>query len=537
MEPTVPARIGLPVRLFAAVLVLFALLALLRPVDHDESQYVAAAVLSAHGYLPYRDYAYLQTPLQPLLFAPLIWLAGTFGWPVLRLANVLLGALLVGCVWRAAREAGTSPRLALIAAALFATCDAFLFSIATARNDALPAALLGGAVVLIVRAARARGQASVIGAMLAGALLAGAAAAKISYALPAVAYGIYALIDRRHRPVAVLVGALPVIALVGWMFAEAPAGFLFGTLHFPARAPVEYYVAKPWKLTWLAKAVDLTKFLALGPGLLALVVVAAEGRRRMPVVGVVLLAGLVAAALPFPTWRQYLLPALPPLFVLLALAWQHSAPTRRVRIATAVFVCAGLAPTLAGLVVGEAGGNGRLPMVAALEDGRAVRDALDRAGVAGPVATLSPQFLAATGRLPDRRFATGPFYFRSHALVAPGEEAGLQLVSGDRLERLETFPASASTAEAGAQSRAGCCRALRSAPSTFATGPRPLPGKRGRVEKGITTPPAAVLVGGEAEWTSGNPALDARLENWAIAHRYRAVPVASPRFRLYVRRP
>jgi hypothetical protein len=49
--------------------------------------------------------------------------------------------------------------------------------------------------------------------------------------------------------------------------------------------------------------------------------------------------------------------------------------------------------------------------------------------------------------------------------------------------------------------------------------------------------PAAILVGGEAKWSSGNPALDARLENWAIAHRYRAVPVASPRFRLYVRRP
>jgi hypothetical protein len=49
--------------------------------------------------------------------------------------------------------------------------------------------------------------------------------------------------------------------------------------------------------------------------------------------------------------------------------------------------------------------------------------------------------------------------------------------------------------------------------------------------------PAAILVGGEAKWSSGNPALDARLENWATAHDYRAVPVASPRFRLYVRQP
>ena len=68
-------------------------LALVRPIDHDESQYVAAAVLTAHGLLPYRDYAYLQTPLQPFLFAPLAWMAGVAAWPALRLANALLGAV------------------------------------------------------------------------------------------------------------------------------------------------------------------------------------------------------------------------------------------------------------------------------------------------------------------------------------------------------------------------------------------------------------------------------------------------------------
>jgi len=532
MEPIVPVRIGLPVRLVAVVVVLFALLALLRPIDHDESQYVAAAVLSAHGDLPYRDYAYLQTPLQPLLFAPLAWFAGALAWPVLRLANVLLGALLVGCVWRASREAGARPRAALISAMLFATCDCFLFSIATARNDALPAALLGIAMVLIVRVAKGRG--STIAAVLTGLMLAAAAAAKVSYVLPAVAYGLYALVDRRHRPLAVLAGALPIVALVGWTWAQAPAGFVFGTLTFPARAPAEYYRLSPWKLTWAAKAVDVLKFLALGPALIALVLAVRGGWRRLPVLGVVAGAGFVAAVLPFPTWRQYLLPLLPPLFVLLALAWAQRPPVRWVRIVTVVFVCAGLAPTVVGLIVGGGGGTGRVPMLAALRDGRAVRDALDRAGGGGPVATLSPQFLAATGRLPDGRFATGPFYFRSHALVAPGAEAGLHLVSGDRLAALATPPISASPAKAGAQSRRS--RWVSATPDNppVATGPRPSPGK---VEGGSTLMPAAILVGGEAKWSSGNPALDARLENWAIAHRYRAVPVASPRFRLYVRRP
>jgi hypothetical protein len=132
-----------PWRYGAGILIFFALCALLRSVDHDESQYVAAAVLTAHGFLPFRDFAYLQTPLQPFLFAPVAWLAGPWVWPALRLVNATLGAVLVGCVWRAAREAGASARAALIAAGLLALSDILLFSIATARNDAcLPPCLL-----------------------------------------------------------------------------------------------------------------------------------------------------------------------------------------------------------------------------------------------------------------------------------------------------------------------------------------------------------------------------------------------------------
>jgi hypothetical protein len=60
----------------AALGFLLVALAILRPVDHDESQYVAAARLTAAGLLPYRDYPYFQTPLQPFLFAPLAGAAG-----------------------------------------------------------------------------------------------------------------------------------------------------------------------------------------------------------------------------------------------------------------------------------------------------------------------------------------------------------------------------------------------------------------------------------------------------------------------------
>ena len=91
----------------------------------------------------------------------------------------------------------------------------------------------------IVRTQRGRGSTGQ--AVLIGLLLAAAAAAKVSYALPAAAYGVYTLVDRRHRPLAVLAGAMPMVAFVAWTWAIAPAAFVFGTLRFPALAPAEYY--------------------------------------------------------------------------------------------------------------------------------------------------------------------------------------------------------------------------------------------------------------------------------------------------------
>lgn len=455
-----------------ATALLLCLLAMLRPVDHDESQYVAAAVLSAHGLLPYRDYAYLQTPLQPFVLAPVAWAAGGYAWIALRLVNALLGAVAIAAVAGAARAAGARAMPALIAAGLFATCDILLFSVGTARNDALPAAALAVALWLALRPPT-RASAVAIGA-----LLAGAAAAKISYALPAAAYGLIALFDRARRPGWVALGAAPLLALVAWTATLNPAGFWFGTLVFPAAAPVDWYAGRPWKLSVAGKAVDLLKFLALGPALLALVAVArGRGRRWPDMTEWLLIAGLLAAVLPTPTWRQYLLPALPPLFVLLARRWSVAPPTRGWRIAVAVFACAGLAPSLVALGSGNA-------MPVALAQTRAIRVALDRAGVDAPVATLSPQFLSGTGRLPDPRFATGPFVFRGTAIAPPGKEKQLVVVPRREIEPL------------------------------FAA-----------------APPAAILTGGEG-WTSGDARLDAVLADWARRHRYTAS--AAGRFTLWV---
>ena len=452
----------------------FIALALLRPVDHDESQYVAATVLTAHGLLPYRDFAYLQTPLQPFLFAPIALLAGALTWPALRLANALLGLTAVAFVHAAARRAGASPAIARTCAALSATTDILLFSVGTARNDALPAACLAAALWLIARTDHSRRTALAIGL-----LLAAATAAKISYAFPAAAYGLYTLAHPRHRPWLVALGTLPVVAFVAWTVTLSPEGFLFGTVHFPAAAPAEFYADRPWKLSLAAKLVDTLKFLALGAALPAsvLVVRAAIRRRRAGLFALLALAGLVAALLPVPTWRQYLLPMLPPLFTALAILWQAAPPPRGWRIALGVFALLGLTPTIAALLE-----PGRLSLAAALREGAILRTTLDAHRITGPIATLSPEILPATGRLPDARLAAGPFYFRSRALLDPAAEGRLHVIARDRIH--------------------------------FAPG-------------------TAILTGAENAATAGNPALDAAL----AAAGGRAIPVPGTRFRLYLTPP
>lgn len=454
------ARLILPL-----LLVVLLALAIARPIDHDESQYVAAAALSAKGLLPYRDYAYLQTPLQPLLMAPVAALAGAWAWPALRLVNALLGWLTVAGVYVAARRSGAGERAALIAVLGLAACDILLFSAAMARNDALPAAMLAGAMVAMA------GRPGRVNGVFIGLLLAGAAAAKISYALPAAAVGLW-MLWRRDRLGWLMLGPLAPVVFVAWLWWLAPADALFGVLTFPAKAPAEFYADRPWKLSLAAKGIDTLKFLALGPALLALVAAWRGRALRRPWVWLAL-AGFVAALLPEPTWRQYLLPALPPLFLMAALGIERHPPNRTMRTAAVPLVVAGLAPSLIAL----ASGGG---MVDAMRERAVIAAAL---GTRGPVATLSPQFVAD----PDPRFATGPFAFRIRRFLAPEDEAARRIVT----------------------------------PRTLAA-------------QFAARPPAAILIGGEGKWTSGTDGADAPLEAWARSNGWRQMPLASYRFRLWV---
>ena len=328
-----------------------AAIALVRPLSVDESQYVASVGLTARGLLPYRDFAYLQTPLQPFVFAPLHWLFAGHLLLAMRMTNGLLGCVTIIFVYAAAKRAGANERSALTAAMLLVACQSFAWCAGVARNDMLPAALMAVGLWLIARGGR----------FAAGLAFGLAASAKISYAVPAATLFLAALwntdaAERRHAlafAAGVAIGLLPTLLLA----ALAPRAFFTEVIVFPATAPAQYYIGigMGWRLG-PARFVQLLEAAAIGPALIAAIEVARwgwrEGRLNDPVRRAMLAAaigGLLSAALNKPFQIFYLLPALPPLFVLAGLTFsERKGGPLWVRGVWALFFVIGLAPMATG---------------------------------------------------------------------------------------------------------------------------------------------------------------------------------------------
>lgn len=401
--------------MLATVGVLLALSLITRPIDHDEGQYVAAVALMRDGW-PYVDFAYLQTPLQPLVLAPLSTLPA--GWLLVgvRIANALFA--LSGLAMLLLTVRGRAPIWAALAAAGgFACTDVFLFAGSVARNDALPMALLAGAGALLVQYSSV-GRWGFAGA---GLFLGLAASAKISFALPAAGAGVYLLWRVRSwgwTPFLLsacggLVGLLPTIMLA----VAAPERFYFDVFTYNLEAPQQWWasIGLGNRLTPSSKLMRLLKFASLGPILVALVVVALDRKRSSENVLLdwMLLGGLFAAYLPDPAFRQYLAPALPPLFARFALSLAQLGARKRQVVLTLTTASAivGVIPTIGNVV--EAARNGN-------ELAGAVGQAREVAKLAAgqTIVTLSPERVAGADTVIDRGFVTGPFLFRTEGALA-----------------------------------------------------------------------------------------------------------------------
>jgi hypothetical protein len=152
--------------LFAGLGLLLPAVALVKPLDHDEQMYVAAADLLRRGAgLPYRDFHFFQMPNLELGYAALFLLTDH----LLLAARLLNAALAVGSlailfalVWRRFQSAGYFAALAAGAApvALVVGNGPFTFAAGLAWNHDLPVLLTLLAVSLFPNACEAPGDPS-----------------------------------------------------------------------------------------------------------------------------------------------------------------------------------------------------------------------------------------------------------------------------------------------------------------------------------------------------------------------------------------
>lgn len=387
--------------LLTALGLLFLAAAFAAPINHDESQYVAAIALMSEG-LPYRDWPYLQTPLQPLLLSPLSLLPA--GWLLAgaRLANVLFALVTCWALLRLLKR-----RVPFWAAAVavggMAMTNAFLFAAEVARNDALPVALLSLGLLALDRRR----------ALVAGLCFGLAISAKISLALPVAGAGLWLLWRERKVVPAAMLGGLAGLLPCLILYALAPGQFTFGVLTYSLEAPQQFWTAagQAARLDPSGKLFGLGVELIKGAAGVALLLVLMDIRRSSPfaiMLSLTTAGGLVAAYLPDPFFEQYLVPALPALFARAALALPDLG-----RWGRPLALTAGTATALLGIydvAVSYARGwkeqrdlatavrQGR--MVAALADGR-------------PVASLAPERLAGSDVRLMPGFAAGPFLFRT----------------------------------------------------------------------------------------------------------------------------
>ncbi len=416
--------------LFAGSAAMLVVLVFATPFNHDEDQYLAATVLASKLRL-YRDFLYVQTPLQPELTAPLAQLAHGWTFLAMRLVSAACGFAMLGGVWTAQRRLGVPPRVAGLTVLLTASCYTFQYCASVVRNDALPMALLAWAIASAASALRGDARRPWLAWSLCGLLLGGAVSAKVSFAplLAAAAVFVGASVLRRPsgrtaaQALALGGGAAVGLSPIAFAWLSAPEAVRFALVGFWADGPRRWYVANGLaaRMEPASKLLHGTGDLLLGPALAALAVVLWSRLKpsRLDVapagaaglLDLMILAGLVAAFAPSPTFKQYFAPLLAPLFVRLGLALSTARTPAWAKGALALGAVTGA--VVFGLKLGQTVWTGRwAPLVVAREN-RWVGQVLQRSSASGPIATLSAHAVVDSGVALDPRFAGGAMLYRS----------------------------------------------------------------------------------------------------------------------------
>ncbi|WP_158702956.1 ArnT family glycosyltransferase [Allosphingosinicella vermicomposti] len=433
---------------FLALAAIFATLSLIAPLNHDESQYFAAAELVAAGYGPFQDFVYLQTPLQPLLLAPLAALSASYSLITLRLTQALAGIATLLLVYLAQRRMGVGRKIALIGAVLLALCQAFQFGTTVVRNDAFPP--LFACIGTYLSIAALSGSSQIHSRWLwagAGLGFGTAIATKISYALPGAAIGLFLIgtymRDRRWTSAqnAIFCAGGAVAALLPVLFLRSltPEAFDYGVFHYASHAPFDWYGGNGLgeRLTLVAKVRDTAALLLEGPAWAALAALVLslflirDRRSEVVLLDLLIFAGLVAAILPTPTWEQYLIPMLPPLFIRLGILLTNlknwPSPLRIVMTLSLILGAGiGIVQPVKWTIRAA---TGEANALTATDEAQWIGARLQAAGAQGPIASLSPHVTLDSNFPVDRRFAAGPFFYRTGDIIASHEQREMDAIS------------------------------------------------------------------------------------------------------------
>ncbi len=432
--------------LFGALSLALGALAFATPFNHDEDQYLAAAVLASRVTL-YRDFLYVQTPLYPELAAPLTRLAPGWTYLALRAFSAACGLAALGGVWTAQRRLGVSARVAAVAVALMASCYTFQYCASVVRNDALPMALLAWAIVALVGAVQKDASRPWRSWSLGGLLLGAAVSAKVTFApllgAAALFMGATALVWPLRATVgrALSFGAGAGVGLspIALAWAGAPEAVRFALVGFWSGGPQRWYTANglAHRMEPASKLLYGLGDLLLGPTLAALTVVLwdclrpqANGVATSPaarLLDLMTLAGLLAAFAPSPTFKQYFAPLLAPLFVRLGLFLSAGRPPAWATGVLAVGLAVGVG--VFGVKLGQAAWSGRWTPLAVEREDHWIGSTLRRLQAGGPIATLSAHAVIDSGSPLDRRFAGGAMLYRSGDGIDAGLRARLHLTS------------------------------------------------------------------------------------------------------------
>jgi hypothetical protein len=212
------------------------------PLNQDEGWYLYAALETAAGRLPYRDFFFTQGPLLPVVYgwlAPLWADTGVLGGRIVTAALGLLASAL-GAVL-AARAAAPGGRLAAgVTAFALAACGVYhAYFMTIPKTYALAGLLLAGGLLALTRCARG-GRGGLVWAAAAGALLAAAAGTRLSLGAALAVTGLWLLANRRRLGAAWLAfgigGAIGLALVYGPFVLAAPEGFRFAQTFHTGRA-------------------------------------------------------------------------------------------------------------------------------------------------------------------------------------------------------------------------------------------------------------------------------------------------------------